>query len=314
MKKIAITSIISLSLIGTSVHAFESSSKILAEEIQESFKEVIEEQKLEKQEFKPIIFDDVNKSFTQKKKEKQDESKQKTISIRNEFFQSIKVSLKSANDTKILYLNPYEKLDDIAINRADNYSIKIYDLNDKYLGNLIRVNLKEADLVQVSPFLIFPELINKEEISETKTKVNDEKAAIDKTAKIDTSLAEIANPKEVVIEDVEKIVAKQIEAEKAEEGNQFKIANLSDYRVKVSIKKSNGESIGTNWTIENDVYSPELLKFASKPVVLEPDTNINITYLDKDNQIKKELSLPAKLIPKDHNNNYTYFIENIASE
>jgi phosphopantetheinyl transferase (holo-ACP synthase) len=288
------------------------------QEIKEAVQKVIEKHALEKQEFKPIIYTNLERnSDSRSNLKKESNSKIKEVSFKNEFFQSVKISLSSDNDFKIIYLNPYEKLDNIVINKEEDYKIKVFDLDEKYLGNLIRTDLKKMSLVRVSPFLIFPELLSKEDSSliQKDTNFTQEKVELE-PIKSELLTKEIVKPKEIEIqkkinplkpEPLEKITENKVD-------NQFKIANISDYKVKISIKKADGESIGTNWTIDNDVYSPEALKFASQAVVLDPDTRISITYLDKDNKIKKELSLTAKDIPKDSHDNYTYFIENIVSE
>lgn len=287
------------------------------QEIKEAVKNVVEKHTLEKQEFKPIIYTDIQRDSNSRKNINSN-SKFRKVSFKNEFFQSIKVTLNSPNDFKIIYLNPYEKIDDIPVNKKEDYKVKVFDLNEKYLGNLIRTDLQKKDLVRISPFLIFPELVQDgdTEVIQVEETISNEKTE-SSPIKTETVISSLVQPKEIEI--AKKINPLKPEplnkaTDQEELGNQFKIANISDYKVKISIKKANGESIGTNWTIDNDVYSPEPLKFASKPVILEPDTNINITYLDKDDHVKKELSLPAKNIPKDPHNNYTYFIENIASD
>jgi hypothetical protein len=285
------------------------------QEIQDTVEEVIEKHTLEKQEFKPIIYTDIEReSDTRKNLKKDSNSKYRSISFKNEFFQSIKLSLTSKNDFKIVYLNPYEKLDEVVINNNEDYKIQVFNLDEKYIGNMIKTDLRKKDLVRVSPFLIFPELANDNKDNEIRV-IEKSENSIEKI-EIKPIKPESIEPKKIqIVEKINPLKPEPITTEtKREEGNQFKIANISDFKVKVSIKKANGESIGTNWTIDNDVYSPEPLKFASQPVILEPDTNINIMYLDKDDNIKKELNLPANQIPKDPHNNYTYFIENIASD
>ena len=106
--------------------------------------EVLEKHELERQEFKPIIFDSFQSTPDDTSLEeiaKSKDQKSKKLSFKNEFFQSIKVILSSTNDFKIIYLNPYEQLDGISIQKSEDYKIKIYDLDEKYLGNLLKTDL-----------------------------------------------------------------------------------------------------------------------------------------------------------------------------
>ena len=299
--------------------------------------EVIEKHELESQEFKPIIYDEkpIERSLD-KAKVLEDESPIKKISFKNEFFQSVKLLLKSAEDEKVLYLNPYEKLADVVIDTQKNYIVKVFDFQDNYLGNLIRANMATKSLIQVSPFLVFPDLVKKDSPMQKETKVETititkntsftkekitTKKETSEEAKQETKLVRLTEmPKPIEAKSLKsKDAKKKIEDLKAEVkkkvideqvGNLFKIANISDYKIKVSIVKASGENIGTNWTIENDVYSPETLNFASKPVKLEPDTKVKIVYLDSDDKKQKEVEILAKDIKKDHHNNYTYFVHN----
>jgi hypothetical protein len=286
--------------------------------------EVLEKHELERQEFKPIIFDSFQSTPDDTSLEeiaKSKDQKSKKISFKNEFFQSIKIVLSSANDFKIIYLNPYEQLDGISIEKKEDYKIKVYNLDEKYLGNLLKTDLAKKEIVRISPFLIFPEINQKKTIGQDNVILKKPANTIEEKVEIKanetpTKYIEMT-PKEIKVEPVvvESLKSQEPKALMLDNsGNEFKVANISDYRVKVSIKKADGESIGTNWTIDNDVYSPEVLKFASQAVILEPDTNINIIYLDKDDQIKREVTIAARDIPKDEHNNYTYFIENIASD
>ncbi len=297
------------------------------EVIHEKIEEVIEKHKLKKQEFKPIIFDENTNSKKIGKEIHLDSNKKtKNIKFKNEFFKSIKVLL-SANgviaDEKIVYLNPYEELDNVVIQKKLDYNIKIFDIDDNYLGNLVRTDLKKVSSVKISPFLVYPEL-KKVETKLVEKKENPKPKIIShkttKTTKTETTTVitekNDSTPQPKVIEQKKKLNDLKPEPiektlEKNNNDNLFKIANISDYRIKVLIKKADGENIGTSWIIDNDSYIPEALEFASKPVVLEPDTKVTILYLDGENKTKREIQLLAKDIKKDGNNNYTYFAQNI---
>lgn len=320
MKKSLITGSLILATISiNNTHAED----IKASEIKQQIQSVIKKHELERQEFKPIIFDSFQSTPDDTSLEeiaKSKNEKYKKLSFKNEFFQSIKLVLSSANDFKIVYLNPYEQLDGVIIDKKEDYKIKIYNLDEKYLGNLLKTDLSKKEIVRISPFLIFPELNQKKTIGENNVilkkpvTTTEEKVEI-KAKETPTKYIEMT-PKEIKVEPVvvESLKSQEPKALTLDNsGNEFKVANISDYKVKVTIKKADGVSIGTNWTIENDVYSPESLKFASQPVILEPDTNINIVYLDQEDHIKREVTIAAKDIPKDEHNNYTYFIENIVS-
>lgn len=329
-KRPSIFLILTLGLLASSsAYAQEENTIIIKEQI----KEVIEKHKLEKQEFKPILFEEddnddvVEENFQEKKLSKVETNKKsKSYDMKNEFFESIKVIFSSDNDYKIIYMNPYEKLEAIALNSSEEYKIKVFDLNENYLGNLINTNLKKQKLLKISPFLLFPELSVKSANGETARENIIHRTAKPRKIEIDSSkrtiraqeLSEIIKPKSIQVDTstrLDPLEPESFQEEKKEiETDQFKITNISNYDVKVTIKKASGESIGTYWIIDNDTYSPELLKFAAKAITLEKDTQITIQYLNQDESVKEEISFQAQDIQKDQQNNYTYFVEDLSQD
>jgi hypothetical protein len=94
----------------------------------------------------------------------------KKISIKNEFFESIKIVLDPMHDNlredlikKELYLNAYENKEDIFVTRGIEYNVKVYNLYNEYLGDIFRPNIKSKNKLAISPFFLIKEITTKRE-------------------------------------------------------------------------------------------------------------------------------------------------------
>ena len=97
MKKAYISSSLILALISFNAVQAKSLLKHITENVGEQFQEIIEKYKIEKQEFKPIIFDNEESNGSLGNEDFDIDSatdtnpKHRNLSFKNEFFQSIKV-------------------------------------------------------------------------------------------------------------------------------------------------------------------------------------------------------------------------------
>lgn len=308
MKKQLLSTLITLAIL----------SPVIAQD--ETINKIFEKTNNSKDEFRPIVFDkddlnqeDINLNSIVKKNEKY-------IDIKNEFFESIKVVIESDSNTKTLYLKPYENLQNIIVNKKENYEVKVFDISDNYLGNLINIDKIKNNQLKISKFLLYPAKANakknfKSEVIET-TKTNLPKLTAESLEKKPSTNATVETEESLTMTEIQQnidIAVIKIESEKGTTEiaeNQFKVANISDFKIKITITNSAGEFIGTNWILNNDTYEPELIEFASKPIALEPDSKINIAYLNENELVVKEKTVFAKEITKDTDNNYTFLIGN----
>ena len=237
----------------------------VAETDKEELKELIE------QEFQTIDLDaneDLNDEDADGKFEFVDQSAQssktKQISVKNEFFESVKIILstddeKASIKNKEIYLNAYETNDSIQISKGIQYDIEVYNLYNDYLGYIYKANTKSKNKISISPFLLI-----KDKPAEKKKKpvlVNQEV----KKQQVTIELAPVAEKPEPELE--KKPEEKKIVEEKVKE-----------------IKESVTEETTTGYRSisESSNYSHEI-----------------ITH--KETEETKIFRAPEKIIPEDKN-------------
>lgn len=86
-------------------------------------------------------------------------SKTKEITIKNEFFESVKVVLSSENEkatvnNKEIYLNAYETNEAVTVSKGVQYDVEVYNLYNEYLGHIYKANTKSKNKISISPFLL----------------------------------------------------------------------------------------------------------------------------------------------------------------
>lgn len=123
-----------------------------------------EQMELIEQEFRSI---DLDNGFDEKNEDsdgkfkfvEQNNTKVKQITIRNEFYESLKILLTSEdnkaelNDIEI-YINAYETKNTINISKNIKYKVEVYNLYDEYLGHIYNANTQKNNKISISPFLL----------------------------------------------------------------------------------------------------------------------------------------------------------------
>jgi hypothetical protein len=159
------------------------------EALEEDFDKILDEQVLPKeneqeQEFKPQLqeqeFQTINHTKVKQEEDltdkfnlinpKDQSTNIKKISIKNEFFESLKIVLEPISEIpreglikKEFYLNAYENKEDIVVTRGIDYNVKVYNLYNEYLGEIFRPNVKSKSKLAISPFFLIKELNIKRE-------------------------------------------------------------------------------------------------------------------------------------------------------
>lgn len=265
-------------------------------------------------------------------------------SLKNEYFESIKVIIESKLATQEkpteleIYLNGYEQVKDIAIPAGTKFKVKVYNLYDQYLG-YIRINEEKPESnIRVSPFLLVPADFDKKN-KKIVTEIKELQKAVDKPLLKDniadgngpiigkqdvgliatSSSPKDSKPQTAAPEPIVKPVAHETEEVKVEPIEQvqepvdskprkIKIANISDSDIRISIQKPNGEQVGSGWTIGNDVYVPQYLNFQSEPINVEPLAKLIVS----DPKTQKVFSKQARELNIDERGNYVWFIGSLS--
>lgn len=248
---------------------------------------------------------------------------QKLISVKNEFYESIKVVLEAADaeiKNKEIYLSPYQIRNDITISKNISYKIKLYDIYDKYLGYLINTDTKSANLISISPFLLMQESTAKKPLPViiTVKPDNSSKAEAAPTiAAVSTPAAgKTTEPKEVKFQSsapsyvaatataATPVEKKEVQSPPSSEFKRIKISNISDADYHVDIQDNTGKSIGGGWEISNESYLPEFLDQEYNNIYVRADYQLVLTN-KKDKEVTTK---PIKELKVDEKGNYVWFI------
>ncbi len=242
---------------------------------------------------------------------------QKLVSIKNEFYESIKVVLEAADaeiKNKEIYLNPYQVRNDVTISKNINYKIKLYDISDKYMGYIINTDTKSANLISISPFLLVQESNSKKPLPVIITVKPDNSSKLESTpiATVSTPTPKTIEPKEFktnpnasyVAATATPVVEKQ-EAQTAPSGfKRIKISNISDADYHVDIVDHSGKNVGSGWDISNEAYLPEFLDQEYNNIYVRADYQLVLTN-KKDKEVTTK---PIKELKVDEKGNYVWFI------
>jgi hypothetical protein len=164
-----IISLLTLIALSAGVKAKEATES----DIDEVSKEEVEEQKLQEQEFQTINHTNIDNKTNEEESfdlinPKDPSTNIKKISVKNEFFESIKVVLEPISEDmredlikKEFYLNAYENKDEVTVTRGVNYNVKVYNLYNEYLGEIYKPNIKSKNKLAISPFFLIREVKTK---------------------------------------------------------------------------------------------------------------------------------------------------------
>ncbi len=244
---------------------------------------------------------------------------QKLISVKNEFYESIKLVLEAADaeiKSKEIYLNPYQIRNDITISKNISYKIKLYDIYDKYLGYLINTDTKSANLISISPFLLVQESTAKKPLPVIITVKPDNSSKVEAapTATVSApTTTKTVEPNELKTTPTLSYVAatattpvekKETQSSPTSEFKRIKISNISDADYHVDIHDNTGKSIGGGWEISNESYLPEFLDQEYNNIYVRADYQLVLTN-KKDKEVTTK---PIKELKVDEKGNYVWFI------
>lgn len=274
--------------------------------------------------------------------ETQSEAQKVLYSIKNEYYESIKVVLEASSsqvtkpELNEFYLNAYQSIKDIPITSNAKIKIKVFNLYDQYLG-FIQYDKKDTN-IKISPFLLVPaefDLTNKKVVSTIK----EVQKAVDKavlkdeikdgvglivpknnSALLNPVSIETKNtsnkPEPILRTTILESSATNLEAPTNSSSistdtkpKKIKIANISDSEIHIIIKKPSGEVYGDSWTVNNDIYVPQFLNLQSEPIVIDSESTIIVTNTKTSKTIIKK----ATELNIDERGNYVLFVESFSN-
>ncbi len=210
------------------------------------------------------------------------------ISVKNEFYKSIKLSLEYNDKVDEIYLNAYELLKDVIVPKNTKLNAKVYNIYGEFMG-YIKQEDKKAKQLRISPFFLIESepVIAKEELKEKL----DTKPEIKPDLEAETK-AEIKNPEPIISSSIARYI---------------KIANIGEENIHINIFQPNGNPIGDGWTISNDIYVPQYLNFQAQPIDIDPESELEILNSSQKLIAKKK----AKDLNIDQKGNYVWFINEL---
>lgn len=187
------------------------------------------------------------------------------VSIKNEFPETIKIifQAETLENKKELYLHAYEDLDKLSLGQNIEYQVHVYNIHGKSLGQL-RENIIEQKEIKISPFLLVRQYVFKP----IQIKVL-EKAELILTTEEEPAKQEGLQPQTLIAQPVIKQAEAIIDTKRS-----IKIANISDREVHIDIIEPGNQTIGSGWTIHNDIYEPQFLNYGSKPIKLSSSAKL----------------------------------------
>ena len=221
------------------------------------------------------------------------------VSIKNEFPETIKIIFQTElnQNNQELYLNAYEDLDKLSLQKDTEYQVYVYNIHGQSLGQL-RENVIDQTEIKISPFLIVKKYIFKP----TQIKVIEE-AELILTTEEEPAKQEELQPQTLVAEPVIKKAEQIIDAKRS-----IKIANISDREVHIDIIEPGNQSIGSGWTIHNDIYEPQFLNYGSKPIKLSSSAKLIL----KPQNMKQSIQNAEDLLV-DERGNFIWLIKDLKT-
>lgn len=246
-------------------------------------------------------------------KELVDSNHANDISVKNEYPESLKVVFEAIGENIEIYLNAYEVLDKIALNKNSEYKIRVYNVYNDYLG-YIRSPAVLVGQLKISPFL----LVRDSNVEAPAIKfVKEDKPASTQNGSISKPLENLTEKKETpnpIITDVlESIELKdEFAAEKKSlipiSKRSIRVANISKAQIHIDIVDSGNEPVGDGWTISNDIYEPQFLNFQAKPIQISANADLLVTQIISKAIVKKK----AKELNIDERGNFVWLIDNLT--
>ena len=210
----------------------------------------------------------------------------KKIIIKNEFFESVKIILIAEDkDAKIqtqeVYLNAYENKNSIAISRGVSYTVEVYNLYNKYLGQIYKANVQSKNKISISPFF----LITDKALKETKPILVNEKAKEGAKQKIEIELDEVIEEQEKAVEALNKQLEEEVE-------NSFRsITESTNFSSEIITHKDIEETkIFRETTIEKETITTVESTNPSKKEIVEKVIEVELPAPKENRQGKKKTS------------------------
>ncbi len=221
------------------------------------------------------------------------------ISIKNEYPESLKIVFEAIGESIEIYLNAYELLDKVALNKNSEYKIRVYNIYNDYLG-YIRSPSALTGQLQISPFLLV-----RDSIIEAPT------VKFVKKENLTDNKPETPTP--IVADVLESVELKdEFAAEKKSlipvSKRYLRIANISKAQVHIDIVEPGNQTLGDGWTITNDIYEPQFLNLQSKPIQISDEADLLVTQAISNTTVKKK----AKELNIDERGNFVWLIDNLA--
>ncbi len=240
------------------------------------------------------------------------------ISVKNEYPESLKVVFEAIGENLEIYLNAYELLDKVALNKNSEYKIRVYNVYGDYLG-YIRSPATLIGQLQISPFLLVRDSII--EAPTVKFVKEDKPATIQSspetspTSKPQENLTEKqeATQPQITTDLLKSVELKdEFAAEKKSmiplEKRPIRVANISKAQVHIDIVEADNQAIGEGWTIANDIYEPQFLNLKSEPIQISAEADLQVTQAISQTSIKRK----AKELNIDEKGNYVWLIDNLT--
>lgn len=223
------------------------------------------------------------------------------VSIKNEFPETIKIifqaELNQNKSNQELYLNAYEDLDKLSLQTDTEYQVYVYNIHGQSIGQL-RENVIDQTEIKISPFLIVKKYIFKP----TQIKVIGE-AELILTTEEEPAKQEELQPQTLVAQPVIKQAEAIIDTKRS-----IKIANISDRKVHIDIIEPGNQTIGSGWTIHNDIYEPQFLNYGSKPIKLSSSAKLIL----KPQNMKQSIQNAEDLLV-DERGNFIWLIKDLKT-
>ncbi len=208
-----------------------------------------EEPKLDYAQFYNV---NVPKEEPVKEEVKLEEKKIKQCVIKNEYSEALKISIESANHAnQEVFVGAYENLEIPLLNSKTQYKIKVFNLQNQYLGYLRNYKI---DSLVISQFTLVQEYKkeNKIDINELKAK-----------------------PKAQTINESNKSNIETL-------SRKIRVSNKSNTPIHLDIVDAQHQVIGEGWTVPNNFDSLEFLNYKSQAIEITAGSIIEIKVIGLD--------------------------------
>lgn len=306
-----------------------------AEEVKKSEEIKTEESKvapegLQEQGFKPITQETTAKPELTIGKELSTNPNLLEVNVKNEYPEGVKVVFQDLEDSIELYLNAYETINKVTLNKRANYKIKVFNVYNQYLG-YINNQLNPSGQINISPFLLLQDFVDaspnvkavaKSEpptqvINQSKTQstsssepsVTEDKK---KSSPTNSTPSPIINPTAGIIEEAnlkDEFSKNKTKAEQRSKRN-IKVANISSSSIHLDIAEPGEAAIGLGWTIPNDLYVPQLLNLKQEAIQITANADLLLTQMSSQDSMHKK----ASELNLDELGNYILLIGNPPEE